>query len=89
MPRPIRYITTAQRQQIELLYAYGCPVKNISEQTGVSTAALYVELRRGQDGTINANFRPTYRASLAEESVRAGFARRGKKKKDEAKTKVH
>ena len=74
--------TVEERKKIEELYAIGTPIKIIAEQTGVSASSIYCELKRGQDGKLDKNFRPKYSAELAQKNVMESLRRRGRRKEE-------
>lgn len=84
MVRQYRYITFADRKQIAAWYLNNDRVADMAERLGVSTAAVYRELKRGEatgdDGNmiLDRNQRPVYNPVLAQQTVQANFKRRGR-----------
>lgn len=75
--------TFEERKKIEELYSIGTPIKIIADKTGVSASSIYCELKRGQDGKLDKNFRPRYSAEQAQKNVQESLRRRGRKKEED------
>lgn len=76
--RQYRYIDFQDRKQISARYLNNERVADIAERLGVSTAAVYRELKRGETGGLDRNQRPEYNPVLAQQTVQANFKRRGR-----------
>lgn len=84
MVRSYKYITFSDRREIAALYQANTRPADIAEKIGVSTAAIYRELKRGEtageDGTpvLDRNRRRAYNPVIAQQTVQANFRRRGR-----------
>lgn len=84
MVRQYRYIDFQDRKKIAVLYLSNERVADIAARLGVSTAAVYRELKRGEttDGSGNVvldrNQRRAYNPVIAQQTVQANFKRRGR-----------
>lgn len=84
MVRQYRYITFADRKQIAAWHLCGDRAADMAARLGVSTAAVYRELKRGEvtddDGNVilDRNQRPAYNPVLAQQTVQANLKRRGR-----------
>ncbi len=78
MERRYKYITFEDRKQIARLWAIGTPAQAIAEEIGVNPATISRELRRGYPGKNGRNKRPAYNPVIAQKTVEAAIARRGK-----------
>lgn len=73
-----KYIEFQDRKQIAAWYVSGERPADIAEWLGVSTAAIYRELKRGATGNLDRNQRQEYNPVLAQQIVQANFKRRGR-----------
>lgn len=84
MVRHYKYITFSDRREIAALYQANARPADIAEKIGVSTAAIYRELKRGEtveeDGApvLDRNRRRAYNPVIAQQTVQASFRRRGR-----------
>ncbi len=84
MVRHYKYITFSDRREIAALYQANARPADIAEKIGVSTAAIYRELKRGEtveeDGApvLDRNRRRAYNPVIAQQTVQANFRRRGR-----------
>ena len=84
MVRHYKYITFSDRREIAALYQANARPADIAEKIGVSTAAIYRELKRGEtveeDGApvLDRNRRRAYNPVVAQQRVQANFRRRGR-----------
>ena len=78
MERRYKYITFEDRKRIARLWAIGTPAQAIAEEIGVNPATISRELRRGYPGKNGRNQRPAYNPVIAQKTVEAAIARRGK-----------
>ena len=84
MARHYKYITFSDRREIAALYQANERPADIAEKIGVSTAAIYRELKRGEtievDGApvLDRNRRRAYNPVIAQQTVQANFRRRGR-----------
>lgn len=82
--RKYRYITFADRKQIAAWYQAGDRPADMAERLGMSTKAIYLELKRGEDtdeagaAILDRNQRPAYNPVLAQQRVQANIKRRGR-----------
>lgn len=82
--RKYRYIDFSDRKQIAARYTNGDRVADIADDLGVSTAAVYRELKRGAfldeygNAVLDRNQRPAYNPVIAQQSVQANIRRRGR-----------
>ncbi len=77
-----RYLTLADREQLEALYTEGGRVQDIADQIGVHVATVYKELKRGDTGGLDCNMRREYSAKLAQQRLAENFRQRGKRPKN-------
>lgn len=80
MARRYRYIDFEDRKRIARLWSIGTPAQVIAEEIGTDPATISRELRRGYPGKNGRNQRPAYNPVIAQKSVDAGIARRGRKR---------
>lgn len=79
-----KYIDFSDRKQISTRYMNGDRVADIAADLGVSTAAVYRELKRGAvfdehgDAILDRNQRPAYSPVIAQQRVQENFRRRGR-----------
>ena len=84
MVRKYKYISFSDRKQIAALYLSNARPVDIAEKIGVSAAAVYRELKRGEtsgdDGApvLDRNQRRAYNPVVAQQTVQANFRRRGR-----------
>ena len=84
MVRRYKYITFADRREIAALYQANTRPADIADKIGVSTAAIYRELKRGEtvgeDGApvLDRNRRWAYNPVIAQQTVQENFRRRGR-----------
>ena len=84
MVRHYKYITFSDRREIAALYQANARPADIAEKIGVSTAAIYRELKRGEtveeDGApvLDRNRRRAYNPVIAQQTVQASLRRRGR-----------
>lgn len=89
MVRHYKYITFSDRREIAALYQANARPADIAEKIGVSTAAIYRELKRGEtveeDGApvLDRNRRRAYNPVIAQQTVQANFRRRGRTAADD------
>lgn len=88
--RKYRYITFADRKQIAAWYQAGDRPADMAERLGLSTKAIYLELKRGAytDETggviLDRNQRRAYNPVLAQRRAQANLKRRGRVAVEEA-----
>ena len=81
MRKPVKRLNFSDRKTVAALYESGAGAAEIAEAVGVSRAAIYTELKRGQDGvTLDKNLRIAYDPDLAQKRVQEGLRRCGIKK---------
>ena len=91
MVRKYKYITFLDRKQIAALYQSNARPADIAEKIGVTVAAIYRELKRGEtvgeDGApvLDRNQRRAYNPVIAQQTVQASFGRRGRTPADSRK----
>ena len=91
MVRKYKYITFSDRKQIAALYQSNARPADIAEKIGVTAAAIYRELKRGEtvgeDGApvLDRNQRRAYNPVIAQQTVQASFGRRGRTTADSRK----
>lgn len=84
MVRQYRYIDFQDRKKIAALYLSNERVADIATRLGVSTAAVYRELKRGETSdesgnvVLDRNQRRAYNPVIAQQTVQANFKRRGR-----------
>lgn len=84
MVRQYRYIDFQDRKKIAALYLSNERVADIAARLGVSTAAVYRELKRGETSdesgnvVLDRNQRRAYNPVIAQQTVQANFKRRGR-----------
>ena len=89
MVRHYKYITFSDRREIAALYQANARPADIADKIGVSTAAIYRELKRGEtvgeDGApvLDRNRRRAYNPVIAQQTVQANFRRRGRTAADD------
>lgn len=76
--RQYKYISFQDRKQIAARYQNGDRVADIADGLGVSAAAVYRELKRGDTGELDRNQRRAYNPVLAQQRIQESFRRRGK-----------
>ena len=82
--RQYKYISFQDRKRIAARYSSGDRVADIADGLGVSTAAVYRELKRGEtaddDGAVmlDRNQRPAYNPVIAQQRVQESIRRRGR-----------
>lgn len=82
--RKYRYLTFADRKQIAAWYQSGDRPADIADRLGMSTKAIYLELKRGEptDETgaviLDRNQRRAYNPVLAQQRLQENFKRRGR-----------
>lgn len=82
--RQYKYISFQDRKRIAARHQNGDRVADIADGLGVSAAAVYRELKRGEsvddDGNVvlDRNQRPAYNPVLAQQRIQESFRRRGK-----------
>jgi IS30 family transposase len=74
-----RYLTLADRTELEALYLKGERVQDIADQIGVHVATVYKELKRGDTGNLDRNMRREYSATLAQRRLAENFRKRGRR----------
>lgn len=74
-----RYLTMADRQELERRYLNEDRMQDIADDLGVHIATIYKELERGKTGKLNRNLRPEYSAAVAQLKVHEGRKRKGRK----------
>lgn len=95
MVRKYKYITFSDRKQIAALYQSNARPADIAEKIGVTVAAIYRELKRGEtvgeDGApvLDRNQRRAYNPVIAQQTVQASFGRRGRTQADSRKGAVN
>lgn len=95
MVRKYKYITFSDRKQIAALYQSNARPADIAEKIGVTVAAIYRELKRGEtvgeDGApvLDRNQRRAYNPVIAQQTVQASFGRRGRTPADSRKGAVN
>ena len=72
-----RYLTYDERRTIEKLYSAGKSPAEIAEQVKKSVSTIYNELRKGDTGKVDENFRPIYSAALAQQKTMKNYRNRG------------
>lgn len=84
MVRQYRYLDFQDRKQISARYLNGDRVADIADGLGVTDAAVYRELKRGEaldesgNVILDRNQRRAYNPVIAQQRVQANFRRRGK-----------
>ena len=79
-----KYIDFSDRKQIAARYMSGDRVADIAADLGVSTAAVYRELKRGAtfddcgNAVLDRNQRPAYSPVIAQQRIQENFRRRGR-----------
>ncbi len=73
-----RYLTLADRQEIERLYQSEARFADIADSIGVSTVTIYREIENGSTGKDEYG-RPIYSADAAERAFVERLKRRGRK----------
>lgn len=87
-----RYITFTDRKQIAAWYQAGDRPADIAQRLGMSTKAIYLELKRGEytdeagAAILDRNQRRAYSPVLAQQRVQANIKRRGRAPVQEATT---
>lgn len=82
--RRYRYLNFQDRKQIAARYSSGDRVADIADGLGVTAAAVYRELKRGEtvdDGgavVLDRNQRPAYNPVIAQQRVQESIRRRGR-----------
>ena len=77
--RKYRKIDFNCRKEIQAYYENGYPLSVIAEKLNISKPNLYLEIARGNDGTLNDMKRKKYSAVIAETSYQENIHRRGKR----------
>lgn len=78
MVRQYRYINFQDRKRISARYLNNDRVADIAADLGVTPAAVYRELKRGETGELDRNRRRAYNPVLAQQRLQESFKRRGK-----------
>ena len=73
-----KYLGPAERQVIAEKWAAYASVREIAEAVQVAPKTIYLELRRGSNGTLDANCREAYDPELAQRRFQESLRRRGK-----------
>lgn len=73
-----KYLGPAERRLIAEKWAAYASVREIADLVGVAPKTIYMELRRGSDGTLDANSREAYNPELAQRRFQESLRRRGK-----------
>lgn len=77
-----KIMTFDDRKKIAALYLQGIEIAKISEIVGVPLRTLYFELKRGENGSLDVNQRPSYDPELSERLYQENIRRRGRRKKN-------
>ncbi len=72
-------LTLLERKELERRWAQGDGAVQIAKDFGVANATIYTELKRGADGTLDENARPTYNAELGQEAFQRALRNRGRR----------
>lgn len=72
-----KYRTYEERRTIQTLWEAGVQAKEIADKLDAPLSSIYLELRRGQDGSRLPNKRLCYNADLAQLRIQQSFERRG------------
>lgn len=73
------YRTYEERRAIQRLWEAGVQAKEIADKLDAPLSSIYLELRRGQDGSRLPNQRLCYNADLAQLRIQRSFERRGRR----------
>lgn len=68
--------TYEERKQIQKMWKDGAAVKDIAAVLNIPLSTMYQELKRGQDGSRQADFRLRYSAALAQKRVQQAYESR-------------
>ena len=68
--------TFEERKEIQEMWKDGAPAKAIAAVLGIPLSSLYQELKRGQDGSRQEDFRLRYSAALAQKRVQQAYESR-------------
>lgn len=88
--RKYRYLTFADRKLISAWYQAGDRPADMAERLGMSTKAIYLELKRGEPTDeagaviLDRNQRRAYNPVLAQQRAQANLKRRGRVAVEEA-----
>lgn len=76
-----KVLTFDDRKMIAKMYLAGLKITDIAKKIGVAPSTLYMELKRGNDGKLDKNLRPSYSAALAQKTIQENLRKRGRKGK--------
>ena len=66
----------ADRQKIQAMWEDRCSPKDIAAALGVHLPTLYIELKRGENGEYDKNYRCAYDAALPQRNYHESLNRR-------------
>lgn len=69
--------TYEERMAIQTMWESGAQAKEIADKLEAPLSSIYLELRRGQDGSRLENQRLRYSAELAQLRIQQSYERRG------------
>lgn len=72
-------LTLPMRRELARRWARGDKAAEIARDFGVSNATIYTEIKRGDDGTLDANMRPHYDAELGQKVFQEALRNRGRR----------
>lgn len=78
-----KYFTPEDRQIIAHAWEGYASAVEIAERLGADPSTIHRELKRGQNGELDANGRMAYDPALAQVNFCASLRRRGRKPKEE------
>ena len=76
--------TYEERRTIQRLWEAGAQAKEIADKLEAPLSSIYLELRRGQDGSRLASQRLLYNADLAQLRIQQSYEQRGRKARSRA-----
>lgn len=77
----MRSLSFEDRQVLERRWADGENAVQIAKVLGVCSSTVYVELRRGDTGELDSNFRRAYSAARGQRAFQESLSRRGRREK--------
>lgn len=73
--------TIEERRRIEALHRQKIDVPVMAEMMGVPERTMYAELERGRTGELTEDYRPVYRAEIAQQRMADSLFKRGRPRK--------
>lgn len=78
----MKKLTLEDRRKIEKMWGKNASPAEIASELKICQATVYVELKRGDTGELDKNFRPGYNAERGQTVYLANLRNRGRRKSE-------